>query len=324
MSAQPFGTGLSADASRFTLDYAHDGVGPVSIVGKFASADPAARELAAIASMYSREVQFYSEIAAGVNIRAPRPIYAEHADDGRRFCLLMEDLSPARTVDQIEGCTVEEARLAMQQAAALHASSWRRRELAGKPWLATMVEAVVATAASAHTFRDSFIDKFGSRLHHDELQAIRQVCDHAQAWAATLGDPVCLWHHDFRTDNLLFDGLDGSVPLATCDWQTLAFGPGVADVSYFLGTSLQTDVRRVHERELVGVYHDALQRGGVADYTFDDCWLDYRRHAIHGLFTAVHASGRSKRTDRGDALWLNWAQRTAAQVIDLESIRALG
>jgi hypothetical protein len=76
--------------------------------------------------VYSREVAFYRDIAARVPVRAPQSYYAAVSDDGRRFCLLLEDLTPAAECGQIEGCGVDRARTALGQAAALHAGILER------------------------------------------------------------------------------------------------------------------------------------------------------------------------------------------------------
>ena len=48
------------------------------------------------------------------------------------------------------------------------------------------------------------------------------------------------------------------------NWQTLAIGPALTDVAYFLSAGLDPDVRRAHEVELVRGYHaELLAHGGL-------------------------------------------------------------
>ena len=133
-------------------------------------------------------------------------------------------------------------------------------------------------------------------------------------------DPVCLWHHDFRLDNMLFDDVAGVVII---DWQSVAMAPGIADVSLFLRTGLSTEARRKHERDLIGHYHTALVAQGVGGYSLQQCWDEYRAHAAASLFSPMHASVRLVRTERGDAMWKTWIERVAAQVTDLDTIALL-
>ena len=66
----------------------------------------------------------------------------------------------------------------------------------------------------------------------------------SRASTATCADrpqPWTIVHGDFRDDNLMFGGDGGS---CVVDWQTVGLGPGVADLSYFLGASLAPEDRR--------------------------------------------------------------------------------
>jgi hypothetical protein len=53
------------------------------------------------------------------------------------FVLLLEDMSPARMPDQVEGLTLEEAGRAIDAAAGLHGAWWRSPELPATGWLLT-------------------------------------------------------------------------------------------------------------------------------------------------------------------------------------------
>ena len=90
----------------------------------------------------------------------------------------------------------------------------------------------------------------------------------------------------------------------------------MTDVSYFLSAGLAPEMRRANERELVGQYHDELQRLGVRDYGLDQCWTDYRRTAVHGVFMGVFSALAVERTERGDALFLAMTRGACIQALD--------
>ena len=97
--------------------------------------------------------------------------------------------------------------------------------------------------------------------------------------------PWTLLHGDLRLDNLLF----GRPRVTVVDWHTVKIGPGLSDVSYFIGSSLVPEVRRDFECDLVRAYHRHLESGGV-DLAWDDCWQGYRRYSLDGLVMAIAAS----------------------------------
>jgi hypothetical protein len=235
----------------------------------------------------------------------------------------MADLAPARGVDQLIGCTADEAAAVVRQMAALHAGSWHDPQLSAEAWLK-------GTATSFAHVTDNFPQTIaGFReiardlVPNDQIAAAARLNDHLDAWKSVFSRPRCLWHSDLRADNLLFDACDGKMPVAMLDWQGVGYGLGTIDLPYFLGTSLGTDVRRDCERDVVAEYHRALVAHGVQDYGADQCWDDYRVGALHGLQVGVFGLGAVKRSERGDQMWKSWIDRTSAQVADLDSYAAL-
>lgn len=103
------GTGQLGDSYRFHLTYGVPGAGPATLVGKFASQDPTSREFGRSPGYYRNEIGFYTELAGQLPVSVPTALYAALDANQTDFVLLMDDLAPARQVDQIQGCTVDEA-----------------------------------------------------------------------------------------------------------------------------------------------------------------------------------------------------------------------
>jgi aminoglycoside/choline kinase family phosphotransferase len=318
----PIGTGQMAASYRLELRYATpSGDAPATVVAKVASTDEASRQMAAATAAYPREVSFYQRLANRVETRTPDCFYADIADDGVSFVVLLEDLGPATTLEQIGGCTADQASLALGQAAALHGSSWRRDYL-GEDWLpAEPVWGMLGAAIPEVTA--PWLDRFGEYLDAEHVSAVTSLAADVGTWLETLRNHRTLWHGDFRLDNLLFDARGGSVPVAVVDWQSVATAPGVIDVSYFLGNSMTEADRAVHERDLVTEYHDRLIAYGVQNYSFEECWREYRAHALFGLVLTIPVSMSVQTTERGDAMFGAMARRAAEQIIANDSFEAL-
>ncbi|QVI25574.1 phosphotransferase [Mycolicibacterium neoaurum] len=323
LDATPVGTGQMASSYRLTLDYAVRPVGaPDTVIAKVSSTDPASRQMAIGTGAYQREVLFYRHLRDVTTVRAPRCFAAHIADDLGTFVLLLEDMGPARTVEQIGGCTADEADLALAQAAALHAGSWGHAGLAEHPWLGAG-GVWNALAGTLPQIIDPWLERFGSHLGSEHVEAARQLARDVPTWLATLTETRCLWHGDFRLDNLLFDAQGGHTPIAVVDWQSVAAAPGVIDVSYLLGTSLAEAARAEHERALVTEYHRRLVALGVTDYDFARCWLEYRAHALYGLVLCIPVSLGVQNSERGDRMFAAMAARAAQQIVDNDSFTAL-
>lgn len=317
------GTGQLGDSYRFSLAYAPAGAGPASFVGKFASRDPTSREFGTRSGFYRSEITFYTDLAPGLKMSIPSAVHAALAGNATDFVLLMEDLAPARQVDQLLGCSADESARVLEQAAALHAASWHDRRLGALDWLKGPVGIFTHVTDNFANVVATFPALCGDLVPDADLREAAKLIDQADAWKRVFSDPQCLWHSDLRADNVLFDARGGTSRVVVLDWQGVGFGCGTIDVAYWMGTSMTAQSRRAHERDLVTHYHQALVAHGVADYGAARCWDDYRVHAIHGLQVGVFGLGAVKRTPRGDQMWKLWIERTAAQVRDLDSFGAL-
>jgi hypothetical protein len=315
------GTGQMADSFRLTPRYDGDSSdAPSSVVGKFTAADETSRSTGVAMRTSEVEVRFYQQVAATVGVRTPRCFHADVDPATAEFVLILEDLAPARAGDQVAGCSVDDAALALTELAALHAPRWGDPRLQGLEWLnRRTAESNDLGASLLPVLFEGFATRYGDVLDPSVIDVGRRLMPVIGPYLRHQPRPWTVQHADYRLDNLLFGGADGGVPLAVVDWQTVVLGPGVADVSYFLGAGPSVDDRRCHEEELVRAYHQALVAGGVSGYSFDDCFTDYRRYAYAGYLMAVGASMMVERTRRGDEMFLTMARRHAAQVADLGS-----
>jgi len=324
VSSAPVGTGQMASSYRLDLTYAAPPPvrAPASLIAKVSSNDESSRHMAIATSAYLRETRFYQHLSDVAGARVPRCYHAEISDDGGDFVLLMEDMGPARSVDQLSGCTADQAALVVEQAAALHGSSWGHPRVAQQDWLP--VQAVwTALGGSVPDLLDAWLERFGDLLTPDQADVVSRLGTAVPPWLATLTEHRCLWHGDFRLDNMLFDAQGGAVPVVVVDWQSVAAAPGVIDLSYFLGTSLDAGERALVERDLVGEYHQRLLAHGVSGYSVERCWREYQAHALFGLILTLPVSLGVQRTERGDAMFAAMARRVADQIATNDSFAAL-
>jgi hypothetical protein len=226
------------------------------------------------------------------------------------------------SIDQLSGCTPDHAELALAQAAALHGPSWGHPCLREQKWLPTE-ELWNGLAGSIPQITGMWLERFGPHLKPDHVGVVEQLGSHIPGWLGTVSDYRSLWHGDFRLDNMLFDAQAGRTPITVVDWQSTSTGPGIADVSYFLGNSVIEDIRAEHERDLVGEYHRRLVSSGVDGYSADRCWLEYRAHALYGLILTIPVSLGVETTERGDAMFAAMADRAADQIVVSDSYAAL-
>lgn len=173
--------------------------------------------------MFTREVRFYTEVAAEVGVRVPRLVRAEVTDGAT--VLELEDLSPWREgADPVAAVTT---------LAALH-RRWVGRAAEAWPWLprpdvSDLVEAYVATRWRS------------IRERGDVTASVRRLGDSMVGGVAALGaaahraGPPTLTHGDASARNMR-TGPTGEVALL--DWEDVGSGPGIGDVAWFLLSSV--------------------------------------------------------------------------------------
>ena len=305
---EPIGTGQVGDSVRFTLDFPDEP--GVTLAGKFAAADPTSRATAAMLGLYAKEVRFYRDLAPQLPIRTPRTFAADMAEDGTSFVLLFEDLGPARGGNQLAGCTIEDARAVIRQAAALHAPSWHNPAILDLAWLQPDPAATAQVKALYPRAQAVFRERYRDALEPEFMALCEALAEHT---AATDRSPekVSLVHGDFRLDNVLFDIKGGTEGVAVLDWQTLTIGNGLTDIGYFLGCGIGDSLRREAERELLELYCAEMTARGVP-LTVEAIWRDYVVGALHGVSTAVFSSAFVVQTERGDANFLSMARGACA------------
>jgi hypothetical protein len=318
----PVGTGQMADSVRFTLAYDRQALGaPASVVVKLAAADDTSRATGVALGSYETEVRFYQQVAPTPDISAPRCYFADVDGESGWFTLVLEDLAPAVQGDQLAGCSVDEAALALSQLAKLHAPRWGDRTLADLPWLhrKNTPERVKFGAQLIAGLLPGFIDRYADQLDAELVCLGERLMPKIEAWMTDQPQPWTVQHGDYRLDNMLFGGPGSHRPLAVVDWQTAAYGPPLADACYFLGGGLVEKDRRAHERGLLREYHQALAAAGIEGYSWERCWSDYRRFTLAGFVMAVGASMLVERTSRGDGMFMTMARRHGTHILDLEA-----
>lgn len=312
----PIGTGQVADSARLGLEWDPSGAGPGTLVAKVTSASETSRNTARLTRTYEIEVGFYRDLASGLPVNAPRCHFATFDEARGAYAVILDDLAPAEQGDQMQGCSVDDAAAALAELPLLHGPRWGDSTLESVAWLnRSNPNRGAELGAFLSMLLPGFLERYAARLSDDVVALVERFVPRIPGYvdAASAG-PSTITHGDYRNDNLMF----GGPRVWVLDWQTVALGNGVSDVSYFLGGSVLVDDRRAHEHDLVRDYVAALVAQGVS-MSFDACWDDYRRYAFAGLIMAIGASMIVERTDRGDEMFIAMAERAARHALDLEA-----
>jgi hypothetical protein len=312
---------------RLTYDKPEPGA-PLSLIAKFPAAAPENRGLAMFFRFYEREVRFYEQIADKVELRTPRCYFGAFDAATGDYVLLLEDLGPATVGDQLAGCKVEQAKLAIRELAKFHATWWNSPALDKLDWMPGLDAEWYIQAVE-----DGYAQAWGPFAEFSKAYLTPELSDVGLRYGKSIRKvmtrfgselPATIVHGDYRLDNLFFASPQGGAEFAVIDWQISARGGGIFDVAYFLSGTLPEAERKARERDIVKLYHDTLIERGVKDYTFDQCWEDYRLSTLFLLsYSVIGIGSLDLANERGVELFTKISQRTLAAITDLKSYELL-
>lgn len=326
VDVRPVGTGQVGDCTRISIEYAGSpGPAPRTMIGKFPAANPDSRRAGVAGGDYLREVRFYRDLAPTTLVSAPKCHLAVMDEETGDFVLLLEDLAPARQGDQLEGVTVDQARLVVDEAARLHAPFWGDPAIAGLDW-------IKQTPAARHALpppdaiehaAQGFCARFSNVLSNETVRACLRYAQRVEVYRALPRKAKTIAHYDFRPDNMMFASPQGGRPVSVLDWQTLSYAAGADDLAYFLAGALPPETLERHESELLERYLSELQLLGVDDYSADDLRDDYVIGAFRLLATGMGAAMAVSRTERGDRMFVQMVNAAAAHIARHDALARL-
>ena len=313
-SVEKVGTGQLGETRRFIIEYNGDKSleHPKTLVGKFPSDSEVAATTGKDMGFYRGEVMFYRELADRTKTKTPK-CYAAEINQENNFVLLLEDLAPATAGDHMAGCSVNDARLAMKEAAFLHAAFWNDHLLEKQDWLYVPDGAQgFYTTDLIHSSWDYFRATHGSQMDPKVIEVCDQYVASHEKWNQPRSGPKCFSHNDFRVDNMLFS----EKQVAVVDWQTSNYLSTGMDVAYFIGSAFNRDTRQAVEHDLLREYHQTLLAEGVLNYELSQLKNDYMHYSFAVLAVAIAAAVIVKRSDRGDRLFIKMVTDGAYQALD--------
>ena len=240
------------------------------MIVKYPTDLPQTRAVVDAYQCYKRACDFYRLFARETPLRVP-VLYHEELEGSGDFVLLIEDLAPARTGDQVAGNSAEDTRRAVLAIAQHHAHFWERTaEIEGlfdadDPAQCAVLEGVYSAACPKAIA--GFPEHFTPERRRIALALASSTTKLMQNHRSY---PLTLLHGDFRADNVLYEvpGRD----VAVVDWQIAMRGHGPFDLALHLTQSVRTEVRSEIEQPLLREYHQTLVEHGVKDYSFGDLW----------------------------------------------------
>jgi hypothetical protein len=207
------------------------------------------------------------------------------ASNGRAH-LLLEDVSPTHDTSPWPlPPTGAQCRLAIEALARLHAFWWEDPEFGDGIEMYPIAEYARTLSDEIRTRFSEFATFLGDRLWPEAGDLYSHFLDKyydflmsgSERLATHSG--ITIVHGDAHWWNFLYPVRPGSDHAYIIDWEQWHVGLGMYDLATLLVANTDPE-QYAMQRELLRHYHTTLVAQGVSDYSWSDCWSDYRRAAL--------------------------------------------
>ena len=285
---------------------------PTSVFVKMPAETAATRLMDELGRLADTEVRFYRELAPQLH---GVPVCHGATFDALtgRFVLVLEDLAVDRCEfpDTLHPLSADQAALIVEMLAHVHATFWERVPAwtySASGDATSLLTGSLANASTRRLATRTDIPVDSGRFINDNYRAVAQLIDKA---------PHTVMHGDAHPGNVYFR--NGNAGLL--DWQAVRRGHPSRELSYTLITSMTTEDRVAHQRELLDVYRTALAAGGGPELDGDELWRRYRQAALYAYIATVITAGMGGMQD--ETIALAGLRRSVAALGDLDTVTTL-
>ncbi len=280
-------TGHNPDLSqlfRVSVEYSvRSDIHPDVVVVKIPPEDDIIRIREAKYGPYASELGCYRLFESYYGGSIARLYGAVEDESEQTACFVFEDMGVLPEGQKYSTIDLDVAKSTLDFMATFHARFWEDAELEQRSWIrdddwAFLFNQDPLDSANGWTVirDDDRFEKTGGLVVAGEYLGAGLI----KLRDAMRSRPLTLTHNDFHQGNVMLrQTLDGIVPVII-DWQMPAYSGGTNDLAKFMMTAVPFDILAKQEGELVRHYIDTLKANGVANYSFEECWRDYRRAQI--------------------------------------------
>ena len=245
-----------------------------------------------------REVFFHNDIAVYMDAPPTVPcLDAIYDPDTGRAHLLFEDVSHTHYHGSgtIRSSLRAESEQIIDCYACFHAFWWDHSFLRRKLRKFRSEDSVLyLTGVEGYReFLGRFMDRAGDRLSQEQrkvyeraLASFSHFVDLRGKRRLAPGNRLTLIHGDAKYANIFLPKAPSVNGVYLIDWEFWEVRMGTDDIANIALFGF-ADPRANLVEDLLRRYHDGLQRHGVEDYGWEDCWHDYRLSTIRSLFVPI-------------------------------------
>ncbi len=243
-----------------------------------------------------KEVQFYNTIADKMEeLPIPTCYYAYLSDEPIDNLIILNNLLKTYSLTQLNFerhflTHMDKIKKAIDTLAAIHAFWWEHpklEEITGTPQINKKL--VIASFKAIEEYLPQFLELSSNRISRERIEL------YSKCYSLY---PEVLWNRFSKKKNLTLThgdahpwqfyypkNIDSKQSKAyLSDWSCWGLSVGNYDLAYMIGMFSKPEEHRKIKRELIEHYHNALINYGIKNYSYDDCFYDYRMGLINNFY----------------------------------------
>jgi hypothetical protein len=289
---------------RIRIDYSMSEAGhPEVVIAKIPPVDDVVRLREAAYGPYTGELGSYRLLQEFQGGSIAQMYGADEDPSENTACFVFEDLGALPIGQKYARIDFEVAKATLDLMASFHGRFWEDESLGSASWIHSADWSLLFNQDpldSALGWKviqaDDRFEKSGGLVIAGEY--LGKQFSSLQIAMGTRTNT--LTHNDFHQGNVLLRQTPAGSQPVIIDWQMPAFAGATNDLAKFMMTAVPFEILANQETELVLHYFEQLKSNGGRNYSFDECWRDYRRAQV--VTFANYANSCYKTSTDGDLI----------------------
>ena len=242
-----------------------------------------------------REVDFYNFINKQnlkVYPNIPKCFKCFSTKDKYDYYIVLEDLSKKYlNAEKINFCNKEHWKYAVNALANFHMLFWNNIPDSYLKLNQGSLNEIERDNIKLYNSFIKFAEYCSIRLNNDAYKIIKHSIPIEKKIAIEQyrryqnKENLTIVHGDAHNNNFLYPKSKKKCAYII-DWQFWDFGIGTYDLRHLLGLGLNNRMRK-YQKELVEYYYEIITRRKDLNYSWDECWRDYKLGIIDNLFMPI-------------------------------------
>ncbi len=327
VQVSPFGEHHRSLLAHLQLTYSTDSIGtpPTQFVLKMSTLEKNAKEVQQ-AQQNKKEVAFYQlcTISDGNGKPFPSCYGAIYIEETGQDLLLLEDLSTTHVSNSRPDISppFSQCQLVIDSLANLHAYWWDTHTLTLQAEYPT-TDRIQALVEADKESTNKFLHYIGDRLSNERqalLQYLLTALPSLLEKRLITQKPLTLIHGCAHFWNVLYPKIENAQDMAyVIDWSQWSIDIGTCDLAHLLALHWYPERRARMEQQLLRHYYERLLAHGVKNYSWEQCWYDYRMAVLRTLWIPIRQWTEGVRPK----VWWHHLERIFLACEDLQCVQLI-